>query len=84
LTAELVEVTMNHATSPAATMADNVIKTVTIGGTPPRLLALIDERVKPVFITLSPARRERKKEKICLFTVYGLGTGQMGWGPSVF
>jgi hypothetical protein len=58
-----------------------VISTVTIGGIPPRLLTLIEERVKPVFITLSPAWRERKKGKkeLGLFTVYGLATAKLVW-----
>jgi hypothetical protein len=81
LAAELVEVTMNHATSPAATMADNVIKTVTIGGTPPRLLTLIEWMVNLVFITLSPAgeRKEKEKKELGLFTVYGLATAKLVW-----
>jgi hypothetical protein len=36
--AVLVDINMNHATSDAATTAEIVIKTVTIGGIPPNLL----------------------------------------------
>jgi hypothetical protein len=42
-----------------------VINTVTIGGTPPNLLAVIKGRAEPVFITLSlvlEGRRKKKKE----------------------
>jgi hypothetical protein len=81
LTAEFVVVKRNQATSPAATMADNVISTVTSGGTPPRLLAVIKGMVNHVFITLSlvlEGRRKKKKE-IGLLAVYGLATAKLVW-----
>jgi hypothetical protein len=74
-------VNINQATSPAATTALIVIKTVTIGGTPPRLLTLIEGIVNLVFISLSlvlEGRRKRKKE-LGLFTVYGLATAKLVW-----
>jgi hypothetical protein len=72
---------MNQATSDAATTAEIVIKTVTIGGTPPRLLAVIKGMVNLVFITLSlvlEGRRKKKKE-IGLLVVYGLATAKLVW-----
>ena len=59
----LVVVKRNQATRPAATIAEIVIKTVTIGGTPPRLLAVIRGMVNLVFITLSLALEGRRKKK---------------------
>jgi hypothetical protein len=47
----------------AATTADIVINTVTIGGTPPRLLVVIRGMVNLVFITLSLALEGRRKKK---------------------
>jgi hypothetical protein len=71
----------NQATSPAATTALIVIKTVTIGGIPPRLLAVIKGMMNLVFITLSLALegRRKKKKELGLFTVYGLATAKLVW-----
>jgi hypothetical protein len=58
-----------------------VIKTVTIGGTPPRLLAVIKGMVNLVFITLSlmlEGRRKKEKE-LGLLAVYGLATAKLVW-----
>jgi hypothetical protein len=61
--APLVVVKRNQATSPAATTALIVINTVTIGGMPPRLLAVIKGMVNHVFITLSLVLEGRRKKK---------------------